>query len=168
MPPYQKNDVDDAMTDEMFVSADGASMRRGKRKARRTAACRPCLIWAADDEAEEKSEGVLLDLTRFGLRIRMITPLAIGGTVKVHMMRDETFENPLSNPLTAQVVRQTYVAHGGGLIDYGLALIHEKIQRLASRPVTLDTPRPMVPTAKPRMHTLDITVGNPIHLSRGK
>lgn len=145
-----------AAAEEMIWSAELKSLRRGRRAAPRTDVCRPCLVWL-EQSAGDKIEGVLLDLNPHGMRIRLMDTLPAGAVVGVQMMRDEDFEIPLSPPIRARVVRtQTGF---GGLVDHGLKLIVSPIKRAESKPVAIKIRRPRR-SARTRMHTVDITVGD--------
>lgn len=144
------------MADEMFFSEDDNAMRRGSRIASRTETCRPCLVW--DDAAgEPRYEGVALDLNPHGLLVRMLEAFPVGTVVQIQLMRDEDYKHPLTQPLRGRVIR--HVAAGGGMLDHGIKLIHEKIRREESTPVEISKP-PRVPVHKARMHTIDLRVGD--------
>ena len=144
--------------EEMIWSPELKSLRRGRRSAARTEVCRPCLVWI-DGEPEHKIQGVLLDLNKHGMRIRLMDTLPAGAVVGVQMMRDEDFQVPLSPPICAKVVRTQ--SGFGGLIDHGLKLIMKPIKRPAPKPVSIVVRRPRR-TARTRMHTLDLTVGDQV------
>lgn len=142
--------------EEMIWSAELKSLRRGRRTARRTDVCRPCLVWL-ESASGTKYEGIVLDLNPHGMRIRLMDTLPAGAVVGIQMMRDEDFQIPLSQPIHAQVVRtQTGF---GGLVDHGLKLIVNPIKRPESKPVMIIRRRPKR-TVRTRMHTVDITVGD--------
>ncbi len=145
------------MPDEMFFGPDGISMYRGKRRDKRIASCRPCLMWPADAPGM-RLEGVILDMNRHGLLVRMLEMFPADSEVEVQMMRDESFSHPLAKPLRGAVVRCT--EDSGGFFDHGIAFVREAIQRASEpRPVTVTQPKQRV-SRPTRMHSLDITIGD--------
>lgn len=122
----------------MVISSDNRSMQRGRRRARRTEVCRPCLVWSPD-KPDEKFEGVVLDLNPRGLRIRMLELFPEGTPLRAQLMRDENFQVPLSQPLSIKVVR---VAESpDGFVDHGTALEIARIKRAETvRPVRVARP----------------------------
>lgn len=137
--------------EEMFVSSDEKCMRRGRRVAPRTEACRPCLVWPKDD-ADKKRQGVVLDLNPYGLRVRMLEHFPEGTELFVQMMRDEEFRMPLSQPLRCAVVRT--ITGTAGFVDHGLQLILLEIKKPAeTRPVLIRTARPRRASMPTRMYT---------------
>lgn len=143
------------MPDDMFFLADRRSLRRGRRIAVRTETCRPCVIWPAD-EPEKRHNGVALDVSPHGMRVRMMDPLAEGQAVYVQMMRDEDFSVPLTDPMAARVVRSELDAEG--FLDHGVQIIRQKLHREEQRLVPAVRKAP-APARTPRMYTLDIAVG---------
>ena len=147
------------MSDEMFFSADDRSLLRGKRKARRTDTCRPCLIQFPDDESQKPLEGVVLDITPYGMLIRTIEKMPIGAEITVQLMRDEEFRHPLAPPRPACVVRYDQIE--GEFVDHGVELVNRQKKPRPRRPATVTRPA-APPPEKPasRMHTIDITIGD--------
>lgn len=113
------------MPDGMFFTNDMRSLRRGKRVAQRTSTCRPCLVWP-ERAATTVYHGVVMDMSPFGFRIRMMDELPIGLRIEVQLMRDEDFTVPLAAPILAEVVRE--VPSEEGFLDYGVRRIVEKIK----------------------------------------
>lgn len=144
--PFNDRDADGGMV----ISTDNRSMQRGRRRARRTEVCRPCLVWRPEDP-DQTFEGVVLDLNPRGLRIRMLDAFPEGTRLKAQLMRDENFQVPLSQPLTVKVVR---VGHSpDGFVDHGTALEVAKIKRAETvRPVRVARPNVDLSTAN-RMFT---------------
>lgn len=151
------------MADDMFFTRDERSLRRGKRVAKRTETCRPCLV-TAKGEDEFELEGVVMDVSPYGMLVRMMETLPIGTEVTVQLMRDESFEVPFSAPHKALIVR--YEGSPGQFTDHGVKLEVKEIPRQESRPVNLEPRRPSPPTPRTRMHTIDFTVGG--NTSRGR
>ena len=147
-----------SMSDEMFFSDNSRSLRRGKRTRDRTDTCRPCLIW---DKAKpkEKFEGVVLDMTPYGLRIRMFDVVPKDTIVLVQLMRDESFEQPLSEPVEGHVVR--HIKTRTAFTDHGVKLVLKDIRRQEPRPIEAQK-RPSRATRSriPRMHNIDFIVGD--------
>jgi hypothetical protein len=144
------------MPDDMFFVSDRRSLRRGRRVAKRTETCRPCLVWLKD-EPEDRHYGVALDISPHGMRIRMMDALPEAAVVMVQMMRDEEFTLPLTEPIEGIVARST--PEPTGFIDHGIRLAREMLKRVEPRPVPAATPL-AARGRQPRMYTLDITVGD--------
>lgn len=143
--------------EEMVWSESQKSLMRGRRVAPRTEVCRPCLVWL-QIAPELKLQGVLLDLTPHGMRVRLIERIPPGTPIMVQLMRDENFEVPLSPPIESRVVRNEAVF--GGLVDHGVKRILKPIRRAESpRPVSMARAR-RARHQRTRMHTLDVTLGN--------
>lgn len=145
------------MTDEMFFSPDSKSMRRGKRRSPRTETCRPCYVWPKDTPTN-KMRGVAMDISPYGLRVRMVEILPIHARFLVQLMRDDDFREPLSLPVECIVVR--YETGAGGFTDHGFQFAREALKRYELRPLKTDRRRLRGPSRPPRMHTIDYTVGN--------
>jgi len=160
MPPRSSRPIGWSrnLDEDLFVSADEKSLNRGRRKAPRTAVCRPCLIWnkAAPDD---RIRAVMLDLNPYGMRVRMIDPLPPGTEVTLVLMRDDEFIIPLSQPLNARIVRT--IESDDGFVDVGVQVIWPKL-----RPRSVEqTPRRSFklaprPGGATRMHTADFTQRN--------
>jgi len=145
------------MPDEMFFTEDEQSLRRGKRRAPRTVTCRPCLIWVRDAE-DAKFQGVVMDVNPYGMLVRMFDILEQGTEIFVQLMRDEAFQEPLAPPTRGKVVRTSDA--GNGFTDLGVQLEQRDIRRPESKPVKF-APKPRLRYRKPRMHTIDVTLGGP-------
>ena len=143
-----------APKEDMVVSTDNRSMRKGRRVAPRTEVCRPCLIWD-DTSGAEKTQGVVLDLNPHGMRIRALDPFPAESVLLVQMMRDEEFSIPLSDPITVRVIR---VDEEEGFHDHGVRLVLKRIRRVGELRL------PKLPVAKPirrlgtRMYTADYAI----------
>ena len=146
-----------APNEDMVVSTDNKSMRKGRRVAPRTEVCRPCLLWTEETEAE-KTQGVVMDLNPHGMRIRAIDSYPAGTVLTVQMMRDEDFQIPLSTPITVRVIR---VTEDDGFFDHGVRLVLKRIQRVSEvrmmRPLA---PRP-VRRLGTRMNIADYAIDEP-------
>lgn len=143
--------------DEMFFRGDGKSLIRGKRRERRTPTCRPCVLWLVH-LPELKMEGVVMDVNKFGLCVRMIGSVEVGEVVHVQLMADEEFKEALAEPMEA-VVRRVQ-EDGSGFLDHGLEIVRKEIRRTEPKRIVV-APRPrLAPRQRPRMHTLDVTVGD--------
>jgi len=141
--------------DEMFFTSDMQSLRRGRRVASRTPVCRPCLVWEKDG-SPSPFQGVAMDMSPYGFRIRMLEALPPDARIVVQMMRDDDFEEPLSKPVEGRVVRvQTNTE---ALTDHGVQLVQRDIRRIQPRPVQVDR-RPSRRTRRTRMYSFDVTVG---------
>lgn len=145
------------MPDQMFFSNDRKSLRRGKRIASRTSTCRPCLVWYEQDE-KQVFHAVVMDISPYGFRLRMMDELAVYARVRVQLMRDEDFTVPLAAPILAEVVRE--VPSDEGVRDYGVKRIVEKIRpiiRVKQQGLT-STPRPQ--TKGRRLYAFDDVVND--------
>ncbi len=149
--------IPDPMPDEMFFTQDERSLRRGKRRDRRTETCRPCVLQTADG-ALHQLEGVVLDMNAHGLLVRTLETLPIGANVSIQLMRDDTFAEPISRTLTGHVVRRDNA--GDGFTDHGVKLKESNIRRPERRPAFRIPAAPERPAAPARMHTFDMTVGD--------
>ena len=113
------------MTDEMFFSKDMKALRRGKRVARRTGTCRPCLI-ELEGFIGSAYHGVVMDISPYGMRIRMMDVLPMHNRVLIQLMRDDDFTIPLAHPVSMEVVRE--IPLNEGVIDYGLQRVIDPIK----------------------------------------
>ena len=143
------------MPDDMFFLPDRKSLRRGRRVAVRTETCRPCVIWPVD-APEARHNGIALDVSPHGMRVRMMDALPEGQAVWVQMMRDEDFLVPLTDPMEARVVRSE--PELDGFLDHGVKIIRQKLKREEPRR-GVATRRTPAPARSSRMYTLDIVVG---------
>ncbi|HNR36327.1 MAG TPA: PilZ domain-containing protein [Candidatus Hydrogenedentes bacterium] len=144
------------MADDMFFTRDGRALRRGRRVAPRTETCRPCLLWQAEDP-ETVYPGVVMDMSPYGMRVRMIEALPQGATVTVQMMRDEEYTVPLSDPVEAHVARVQ--PDETGFMDHGVRILQKVARRKEGRRVRPPTDIPAAPARATRMYTMDITLG---------
>lgn len=145
------------MDDEMFFTTDAASLRRGKRRASRTETCRPCLLWPANNP-EMAFQGVAINVSPYGMLVRMLDALPAGTSIMVQLMRDDEFSEPMAAPLKGLVVRNE--SADDTFYDHGIQLIRPEIPRAEPKPAGPVRRRVgLRPRPRPRMHTLDITVG---------
>lgn len=145
------------MPDDMFLSSDNRSLRRGNRRAPRTETCRPCLVWPKD-APDLVSQGVIININPHGMCIRMLEPLPPGTSVLVQLMRDEEFKVPLSAPVEGMVVRTSEVDEG--FMDHGVQLLQKVIEREAMSPSHARLNRGRLQRRPTRMHTIDLHIGN--------
>ncbi len=143
--------------DDMFFSPDERSLRRGRRVARRTPTCRPCVVWTAD-EPELRFHGVVLDVSPYGMLIRMLEPVPPETPVLIQLMRDDQFQRPLSAPVSGRIIRHAGAV--GEFTDHGVRLEVPEISRVEARPVRTVRPAAAPPRTRPRMHTIDLRVGD--------
>lgn len=138
--------------EDMFISPDTKSVRRGRRIAPRTEVCRPCLVSSVETPDAFK-EGVVLDLNPYGVRVRMLERLEEGAEVLFRLMRDEEFTVPLSGPIRAWVVRSHRTDEG--FYDHGLKVRITKITKPAIfRQVEIERPHPRRRVLS-RMYSMD-------------
>lgn len=141
--------------DGMVLGSDQKSVQRGRRQQTRTEVCRPCMFWHVE-QPEVKMEGVVLDLTPHGMRIRTLEEMSFGAEVMVQLMRGDEYDQPLSDPHMADVVRVASV--GDGFYDLGCKIKHKRIRKVGEAPpVRIEQPKP-VERRQSRMHTLDVTL----------
>ena len=143
------------MQDDMFFSPDMKSMRRGKRIARRTETCRPCLVWFGDDP-DTKYCGVVMDITAYGMRIRMLELLPMSSSVFVQLMKDDEYEIPFASPIEATVVRSQ---EADSFFDHGIKLRQQALLRTEQKPAKLEAFKELpTPRRKPRIQLFDVTL----------
>jgi hypothetical protein len=145
------------MADEMFFSPDSRSLRRGKRVARRTVTCRPCILWPVD-LPEIRMQGVVLDINPYGMLVRMLEPVPVGTRLQIQLMRDDQFQEPLSVPVEGKVVR--HAAAEGVFTDHGIRVEQKEVRRQASQGARHASRLAGTPHSRARMHTIDITIGD--------
>lgn len=150
------------MSDEMFFSADERSLIRGKRIARRTETCRPCVV-TVKIPGTSPIRAVVIDMNPYGMLVRAMEAIPVNAEVSVQLMRDDHFRETFSEPHEGMVVRHEDA--GDGFTDHGVRLVKKKIAKASEKPITIKQPRPSAPTEPTRMHTIDITIGGP---SRGR
>lgn len=143
------------MPDEMYFTTGDRSLRRGRRIARRTPTCRACLLWPKE-APDLRLQGVVMDINPYGMLIRMLEPFAHGTAICVQLMRDEDFEQPLAAPVEGTVVR--VLPQDNGFTDIGVHIARKQIQRFETPLIRIERRRPTL-TRRPRMHTIDYTVG---------
>lgn len=144
------------MGDDMMMSGDNRSLRRGKRRAPRTETCRPCLVWPKE-VPDLTYQGVIINVTPYGMCVRMLDSLPQGTIVMVQLMRDEEFRYPLSAPVEGMIVRNA--EDEIGFMDHGVQLLRKALERPATRPVVSQTRRPAsTRSTRTRMHTIDLHV----------
>ncbi len=145
------------MPDDMYFTRDERSLRRGHRIASRTETCRPCLLTAYFDPPIAY-RGVVLDVNPYGMLVRMMEIVPLGTEVSVQLMRDEAFRDPLAQPLEGIVVRLEEDADG--FMDHGIKLVIKNARRESSRPVRIESRKPIRRPQRTRMHTIDFRVGD--------
>lgn len=144
------------MGDDMFLSGDNRSLRRGKRRAPRTETCRPCLLWPKE-MPDLTYQGVITNVTPYGMCVRMIESIPAGSLVQIQLMRDEEFKYPLSAPVEGMVVRNS--EEEVGFMDHGVQLLRKAISHATNRPVANAIRRPVTARkTRTRMHTIDLHV----------
>lgn len=145
------------MPDQMFFSRDFTSLERGKRREARTEVCRCCKVWLKD-APESILEGVVVDISRCGMCIRMLEALPPGSTVMIQLMRGENFRRPLAAPIEGTVIRNDEDEEG--FIDHGIQLQRGEFRRAGSPRLVGRTrrPAPRAPRRRgqSRMHTADL------------
>jgi len=144
------------MPDDMFFLPDRRALRRGRRISARTETCRPCVIWPVDSPGL-RYNGIALDVSPHGMRIRMMDALPEGQSICVQMMRDEDFSVPLTFPMEGNVVRSEPDAEG--FLDHGVKLIRPELKVEEPRRA-VGARRTPSPARAARMYTLDVVVGD--------
>jgi len=145
------------MPDDMIMSRDSRSLRRGNRRAPRTETCRPCLVWPKEVPGLI-NQGVIINITPYGMCIRMLEPLAPGTAVVVQLMRDEEFRVPLSAPVEGTIVRNADVVPDG-FMDHGIEVLQRMLERKEPRVRYADQRGRPAQRGPVRMHTIDFRVG---------
>ena len=146
------------MTDDMFFTSDARSLRRGKRRSARTETCRPCLLWP-EDAPDMRFQAVAIDVSPYGLLVRMLDILGPGTVVRVQLMRDDAFSEPMAPPLSGIIVRAD--EDEAGFVDHGVQLVRPDIQRIPERPIRVERRRAsMQSRPRTRMHTLDFILSD--------
>ena len=137
----------------LSLSEGDKSLQRGRRAQPRTEVCRPCLAWL-EDSPDHRLQGVLLDVTPYGMRMRALEHFPKNGVVVLQMMRDDQFRYPLSGPIRAKVV---YVGRSlDGFVDHGLQRLLARIRKPEEfRRPNLTTPR-VVETRRARMYSIEL------------
>ena len=148
------------MPDDFISSGNGSSIYRGRRRAPRTETCRPCWVWLRDDP-ELAFQGVVMNISPFGMCIRMLDAVAPRTSVMIQLMRDEAFQIPLSAPLAGVIV---WNGDGGdGFTDHGVELERPDYRRSEPpRPVVQERGRilpKLVRGKSPRMYHRDTDPG---------
>jgi hypothetical protein len=144
------------MPDDMIMSRDSRSMRRGNRRAPRTETCRPCLVWPKEVPGLI-NQGVIININPYGMCVRMLESLAPGTSVVVQLMRDEEFRVPLSAPVEGMVVRNADVPEG--FMDHGIEVLQRALERKEPRIRYADQRARPALRAPVRMHTIDFRIG---------
>lgn len=144
------------MPDEMFLTEDGRALKRGKRIARRTEVARPCVVWL-EDLPETRYDGLVLDITPYGMLLRMVETLPPGTPVCVQLLRDDPSQTPLAQPHVGVIVR---TLPGERFTRHGVKLVHKELPKVEPRRVETPKAAPARRRSRPRMHTIDYTVGD--------
>ena len=144
------------MADEMFFSADGKTLRKGQRVAKRTSVRRPAEFWRADDEGG-LFLGIIRNLNPYGLLLESSTGLPVGTEIRLEMRRDEHFADALTC-LTGKVARLIGTANGTWQMGIQLAIAPSKPK---SKPIRIPEKRSTLPERHPtRMYSLDYVLGS--------
>lgn len=143
------------MADDMFFSADGKTLRKGRRISKRTPVRRPAEFWRADDDGG-LFQGLIRDLNQYGLLLEADRGLPVGTAVCVELKRDALFGSTLSC-VKGKVVR--VLDTGRGRWQMGVQLILER-PREASKPIRIEPKKSTLPKRQPtRMYTADFVLG---------
>ena len=144
------------MADEMFFSADGKTLRKGRRAARRTSVQRPAEFWRADDEGG-LFPGLIRNLNPYGLLIESRVALPVGTEICIEMKRDEHFADALTC-LNGNVARLVGTGNGTWQMGVQLAIAPPKP---AAKPIRIPPKRSTLPERRPtRMYSLDYVLGS--------
>lgn len=144
------------MADEMFFSADGKTLIKGRRAARRTPVQRPAEFWRADDGGG-LFLGVIRNLNPYGLLLESNVALPVGTEICVEMKRDEHFADSLTC-LEGKVAR--LVSTNSGIWQMGVQLAIAP-PKTASKPIRIPPKRSTLPERRPtRMYSLDYVLGS--------
>ena len=144
------------MADEMFFSADGKTLRKGRRKAKRTPVKRPAGFWCADDQGGI-FQGLVRNLNPYGLLLESDKDLPVGTEIWVELKRDELFADSLSC-LRGKIVRVSDTQTGVWHMGVQLAVVPPKS---ASKPIRITQKISTLPGRRPtRMYSLDYVLGS--------
>jgi len=144
------------MADEMFFSADGKTLRKGRRAARRTSVSRPAEFWRSDDEGG-LFLGVIRNLNPYGLLLESGMGLPVGTQICIEMKRDEHFADSLTC-LKGEVARLVGTGNGTWQMGVQLAVAPPKP---ASKPIRISPKRSTLPERHPtRMYSMDYVLGS--------
>jgi len=144
------------MADEMFFSADGKTLRKGRRRAKRTPVQRPAGFWCADDQGGIL-QGLVRDLNPYGLLLESNEGLPVGTEIWVELKRDELFADSLSC-VRGKIVRVADTQTGTWHMGVQLAVVPPKP---ASKPIRITPKRSTLPERRPtRMYSLDYVLGS--------
>ncbi len=144
------------MADEMYFSNNERALLRGKRRLKRTETCRPCLVHVQSDDTP--IEGVVLDVTPYGMMVRMIDTLSLGTKVRLQLMRDDNFREPLGAEKQGEIVRHDPAAPPG-FTDHGVRMVVSTVPKNDTRSVDIRGARQPGRSHSSRMHNIDFTVG---------
>lgn len=144
------------MNDDMIYSEGQQSLRRGRRRVQRTETCRPCILWPVD-APDMAFQGVALDVSPYGMLVRMLDALPAGTEIEVQLMRDDQFREPMAPPIKGMVVRSE--SDEDGFVDHGIQLIRPPIKHYESRPLPPIRRRITTqPVRRTRMYTMDVSM----------
>jgi len=143
------------MTDEMFFSVDGKTLRKGRRIAKRTVVRRPAEFWRADGKGG-LFQGLIRNLNPYGLLLESDKGLPVATAIWVELKREEVFSGALSC-VEGKVVR--VVDTGAGTWQMGVQLVVAS-RKEPSKPIRITPKKSALPERRPtRMHTLDYVLG---------
>ncbi len=145
------------MPDDMIMSPDSRSLRRGNRRAPRTETCRPCLLWPKEIPGLI-NQGVIININPYGMCIRMLESLAPGTAIVVQLMRDEEFRVPLSSPVEGTIVRNKDVPDG--FMDHGIEILQRAFGKKDPRARYADQRARTSQRSPVRMHTIDFRISD--------
>ena len=132
------------MADDMFFTADGKTLRKGRRVTKRTPVKRPATFWRADDNGR-LHQGLIRDLNSYGLLLESGRGLPVGTVIQVELKREGYFAGPLSS-VKGKVVR--VVDTGRGTWQMGVQLILARPEP-ASKPIRIEQKKSTLPKRKP-------------------
>lgn len=95
-----------------------------------------------------------MDVSLFGMRVRMLDEYPLGSALTVQMMRDDDFRFPLAPPREGTVVRLE--AASDGMFDHGIRLLQPSIKRHESPPIQRVRKPIQQQSAPSRMHTMEL------------
>jgi hypothetical protein len=143
------------VADDMFFSADGKTLKKGRRVTKRTPVKRLAEFWRADDKGG-LYRGLIRDLNPYGLLLECNRGLPVDTVIQVELKRDGSFADPLS-AVNGRIVR--VVDTGRGTWQMGVQLILARPEP-ASKPIRIEPRKSTLPERKPtRMYSLDTMLG---------
>ena len=146
------------MGDEMFLSGDMSSLRKGKRGMKRTPVSRAVEFWLLS-EPELVYGGLVVDINTGGIGVVSKHWLPDGSEIGVDVKRDQTGDGKTLFRASGTIA---WMKENGDIFQFGVKLaprrnIEEKKRPIQNRRAV--TPGPEGKPRRSRMHALDVIIG---------